>query len=164
MVAALSFFLFQREKICYNMGTKEEEEKEMKKLVILLLVFICGLLLFRGVSEKKDETKADLEKIEQVQAVCEKVATSNAVYSFGQELNKWYIYDLELMLKEGNLANKVFINELGSDFSTKLSNNDRLFVGFMPALGKYRIYAGDPNRAETMIYPEWEYKKVKPEE
>lgn len=146
------------------MGTKEEEGNEMKKLAILLLVLICGLLLFRGVSEKKDETKADLEKIEQVQAVCEKVATSNAVYSFGQELNKWYIFDLELMLKEGNLANKVFMDELGSDFSTKLSNNDRLFVGFMPALGKYRIYAGDPKREENMIYPEWKYKKVKQEE
>ncbi len=136
----------------------------MKKMIILLLVLICGLLLFRFVTEKKDETKADLEKIEQVQVVCEKVATSNAVYSFGQELNKWYIFDLELMLKEGNLANKVFMNELGSDFSTKLSNNDRLFVGFMPALGKYRIYAGDPNREGTMIYPEWKYKKVKQEE
>lgn len=136
----------------------------MKKMIILLLILICGIFLFRSVTEKKNETNADLEKIEQVQAVCEKVATSNAVYSFGQELNKWYIFDLELMLKEGNLANKVFMNELGSDFSTKLSNNDRLFVGFMPALGKYRIYAGDPKREETMIYPDWEYKKVKQEE
>lgn len=136
----------------------------MKKMIILLLVLICGLLLFRVVTEKKNEKDEDLERIKQVQAVCEKVATSNAVYSFGQELNKWYIFDLELMLKEGNLANKVFINELGSDFATKLSNNDRLFVGFMPALGKYRIYAGDPNREGTMIYPDWEYKKVKPEE
>jgi len=136
----------------------------MKKMIILLLILICGIFLFRSVTEKKNETNADLEKIEQVQAVCEKVATSNAVYSFGQELNKWYIFDLELMLKEGNLANKVFMNELGSDFSTKLSNNDRLFVGFMPALGKYRIYAGDPKREETMIYPDWEYKKVRQEE
>ena len=139
-------------------------ENSMKKMIILLLILICGIFLFRSVTEKKNETNADLEKIEQVQAVCEKVATSNAVYSFGQELNKWYIFDLELMLKEGNLANKVFMNELGSDFSTKLSNNDRLFVGFMPALGKYRIYAGDPKREGTMIYPDWEYKKVKQEE
>ena len=33
----------------------------MKKMIILLLVLICGLLLFRFVTEKKDETKADFD-------------------------------------------------------------------------------------------------------
>ena len=136
----------------------------MKKIILLLLVLICGILLFRCGVEKKNETKADLEKIEQVQAVCEKVVKSKALYSFGAETVKWYVYDLELMLRDGNDANKLFIEELGNDFSTKLSNGDRLFVGFYPRLGEYRIYAGDPNREGTMIYPEWEYKKVKPEE
>jgi len=134
----------------------------MKKLAFLLLVLICGIVLFKVVTDKKNKTEADLEKIERVQAVCEQVANSVAVYSFGQEVNQWYIYDLELMLEEGNAANEVFMEELGSDFATKLSNGDRLFVGFMPRLRSYRIYAGDPKNEDNMVYPEWNYKKVKP--
>lgn len=136
----------------------------MKKMIVLLLIIICGILLLKVTTEKKNEINADLEKIEQVQAVCEKVVKSNAVYSFGQETAKWYIYDLELMLRDGNAANKLFIEELGSDFSTKLSNGARLFVGFMPGLRSYRIYAGDPKQEDNMIYPDWNYKKVKPED
>ena len=137
----------------------------MKKLIVLLVVILCGILLLGvGTKKKENKTNADLEKIKQVQAVCEKVVKSKALYSFGSETVKWYVYDLELMLRDGNDANKLFIEALGSDFTTKLSNGDRLFVGFYPRLGEYRIYAGDPNREGTMIYPDWEYEKVKPEE
>lgn len=136
----------------------------MKKLIILALLVICGILLFRVKAEKKDETNTDLEKIKQVQAVCEKVVNSNAVYSMGDEMAKWYIFDLELMMQGGNEAKDMFVAELGSDFTTRLSNKDRLFVGFLPHRRSYRIYAGDPKMEGTMIYPDWEYEKVKPEE
>lgn len=137
----------------------------MKKIVVVVvLLLVCGIFFVQGRNKKKQETSNDLAKIEQVQEVCEKVVKSKALYSFGADVVKWYVYDLELMLRDGNDANKLFIEELGSDFSTKLSNGDRLFVGFYPRLAEYRIYAGDPNREGTMIYPEWEYQKVRPEE
>ena len=48
----------------------------------------------------------------------------------------------------------------GKFFYSKLSNGDYIFVGVFPLRGSYRIYAGDPADSDSMIYPEWKYKKL----
>ena len=137
----------------------------MKKIIVLLIVIGIGLILARGWKEDKEEKKAaDLKKIEQVQAACEKLVRSKALFTVGPDLITWYVFDLELAFQEDSDANKLLREELGSDFSTKLSNGDRLFVGFNQRLQDYRIYAGNPKLDNSEIYPDWKYKKIKPEE
>lgn len=137
----------------------------MKKVIVLLIVIGIGLILARGWKKDREQKKAnDLKKIEQVQAACEKVVRSRVLFTTGSDLHTWYIFELGLIFENENDALNFMKEELGDDFSVKLSNGDRLFVGFHQHLQEYRIYAGQPNRDEDMIYPRWNYKKVKPEE
>lgn len=113
---------------------------------------------------KKAEEKVnnDLEIIQQVDEACERIAQSKEVYSLGNAAT-WHIFDLELMYQKEGECYEALVDILGEDFSTVLSNGDRLFVGFLPFRQSYRIYAGDPRNDTSMIYPDWKYTKISPE-
>lgn len=136
----------------------------MKKLV----AFIILLLICYGayhLSEKKEEEKIenDLEIIHQVNEACQKIASSKEVYSLGSDAVTWYIFDLELIYQKDGECYEAFVSLLGEDFNTVLSTGDRIFVGFLPFRQTYRIYAGKPNDEAHMIYPDWNYTKISPE-
>ena len=50
---------------------------------------------------------------------------------------------------------------LGENYNTKLSTGDYIYIGILPYRGSYSIYAGNPEDENNMIYPDWNYRKVK---
>lgn len=135
----------------------------MKKLILLIILILicCGVYIMN--TKKAQETENnDLEIIQQVDEACEKIAQSQEVYSLGDAAT-WHVFDLEFMYQKEGECYEALADILGEDFSTILSNGDRLFVGFLPFRQSYRIYAGDPRNDNNMIYPDWKYTKVSPE-
>lgn len=117
-------------------------------------------------SGKEKKKQEDYKKIEQVQTAMEKLAKTSATAAFGNE-NQWYVFDVRMMKEEGS-GDHAFYQalkaELGEDFDSQLSNGDYIFAGVMPHLGSYRIYAGNPESEENMIYPDWNYSKLQSKE
>ncbi len=140
----------------------------MKKIVILVIIIICAWTAFqKGMESGKEKKKQeDYKKIEQVQTAMEKLAKTSATAAFGNE-NQWYVFDVRMMKEEGS-GDHAFYQalkaELGEDFDSQLSNGDYIFAGVMPHLGSYRIYAGNPESEENMIYPDWNYSKLQSKE
>lgn len=136
----------------------------MKNIIILIIAI---LLIWMGVSFFKDKQEEkiqdDYKKIEVLQEACEEIATSSYISSLGGDRVKWYVYELECIHQPTNDALSQLESLLGKDFETKLSNGDKLFVGFLPYRGSYRIYAGEP-ADENMIYPDWNYEELTPAE
>ncbi len=136
----------------------------MKKIIILVIV---ALIIVIGVSLLKDnkdnKAKNDNEKIEQLKNACGEMAESSYINSLGSDEAKWYVFELEFIHQPTNELQEQLEKILGEKFETSLSNGDRLFVGFLPYRGSYRIYAGEPTE-ENMIYPDWNYSKLKPVE
>ncbi len=135
----------------------------MKKLIFLIiLIIICYSAYTTHTKKVEEKTNNDLEIIQQVDEVCQKIAVSKQVFSLG-DAGTWHIFDLELIYRKEGECYEAFVHLLGENFTTVLSNGDRLFVGFLPFRQSYRIYAGDPKSSGTMIYPDWEYSKITPE-
>lgn len=135
----------------------------MKKLIALILIALIIYGVY-SMSAKKEEEKInnDLEVIRQVDEACQKIAVSKQVFSLG-DAGTWHIFDLELIYQKEGECYEAFVTLLGEDFNTVLSTGDRLFVGFLPFRQSYRIYAGNPRDEENMIYPNWNYSKISPE-
>ena len=53
---------------------------------------------------------------------------------------------------------------LGDNYNTILSSGDYIYLGILPYRGSYSIYAGNPEDENNMIYPDWNYSKVKKRE
>ncbi len=135
----------------------------MKKLIALILIALIIYGVY-SMSAKKEEEKInnDLEVIRQVDEACQKIAVSKQVFSLG-DAGTWHIFDLELIYQKEGECYEAFVTLLGEDFNTVLSTGDRLFVGFLPFRQSYRIYAGNPRDEENMIYPNWNYSEISPE-
>lgn len=134
----------------------------MKNIIILIIaviLIVIGVSFVKGKEEEKSQE--DYKKIEALQVACEEIANSSYVNTLGNDRAKWYIFELEYIHQATNDAQAELETILGEDFKTSLSNGDSLFVGFLPYLGSYRIYAGGPTD-ENMIYPDWNYKEVLP--
>ena len=135
----------------------------MKKLIILIVIALIIYGVYSTNSKKAEEkVNNDLEIIRQVDEACQKIAVSKQVFSLG-DAGTWHIFDLELIYQNEGECYEAFVFLLGEDFNTVLSNGDRLFVGFLPFRQSYRIYAGDPRNEENMLYPDWKYTKISPE-
>lgn len=137
----------------------------MKKLLVVAIIIIVGGLLLQSHFEKKKEENiaADYEKIQQLEDACYKVAYSPLIFTLGSRQDTWYIFELEFIHQPENDVHEKLESLLGEDYVTKLSNGDKLFVGFLPYRQAYEIYAGKPSD-EYMIYPDWNYTKLTPAE
>lgn len=129
----------------------------MKKVLIVACIALIGFFVINTNKDKKTEN--DYEKIEKIQSMCETIAQSEHVYSFGSNNAQWYILELELIHTNDSSPYSNMEEILGEDFKTKLSNGDKIFVGFLPYRNSFRIYAGVPEEA-NMIYPDWNYTKL----
>jgi hypothetical protein len=135
----------------------------MKKLIALIVIVLIIYEVYSMRPKKEDTVEVnDLEIIQQVNEACQKIALSKEVQSLG-DAGAWHIFDLELIYQKEGECYEAFVSLLGDDFNTVLSTGDRLFVGFLPYRQSYRIYAGDPNNKANMLYPDWNYSKISPE-
>lgn len=138
----------------------------MKKIIPIILIVAIGFGLFIWFTSPKngggtaiDKTAQDYEKIEKARSAMAKLAVSSEVKSFGNQA-AWYIFDVRAVDQHDEGFYKALKKELGDDFDSQLSNGDFLFVGVYPSMQKYRVYAGDPNASDTMLYPDWKYTKL----
>ncbi len=132
----------------------------MKKILTLTIIVLIGLFIYNEVKSRNiEKIENDYEKIEQVKSMCETIANSDYKYTFGSDTNTWYIMELEVIHQKDDAGYSKMEEILGADFKTKLSNGDKLFVGFLPRRGSYRIYAGTPEET-NMIYPDWNYTEL----
>ena len=138
----------------------------MKKLIVLIVIILIIYGVYNMTSgksgAKENSGPSDHEIIQQVNEACQKIAISKEVQSLG-DAGAWHIFDLELIYQKEGECYEAFVSLLGDDFNTVLSTGDRLFVGFLPYRQSYRIYAGDPNNKANMLYPDWNYSKISPE-
>lgn len=131
-----------------------------KRLVFLVIVVGIAIYVIYSQKVKKEEAMAaDYERIEQLRQECEWIVNSNYLYTIG-DVHAWYVYELALIHEDESELLKRMEQDLGEDFETKLHNGDKLYVGFLPDMQKYRIYAGVANEDEYMLYPDWNYTKL----
>ncbi len=134
----------------------------MKKILTFAIIALIGLFIFNQIKTNNEEKiKNDYEKIEQVKAMCETIANSEYKYTFGRDTNTWYLIELEFIHQSDDAGYSMMEQILGEDFKTKLSNGDKLFVGFLPRTNSYKIYAGGTEES-NMIYPDWNYTELEP--
>lgn len=132
----------------------------MKKILTLVIIALIGFFIYNQIKTMQAEKiENDYEKIEQVKSMCETIANSDYKYTFGSNTNTWYIMELEVIHQKEDAGYSKMEKILGEDFKTKLSNGDKLFVGFLPRTDSYRIYAGEPEES-NMIYPDWNYTEL----
>lgn len=140
----------------------------MKKTLIYLVLFlIIGIAIYAYIGKSKAETaekaianvNADYEKIEKVNKAMAKLSSSSAIRYFDNQA-QWYIWDVRAIYQSDNGFYKELKKELGDDFDSQLSTGDYLFVGVLPTYNKYKVFAGDPQAENTMLYPDWKYTKL----
>ncbi len=132
----------------------------MKKILTLVIIALIGFFIYNQIKTMQAEKiENDYEKIEQVKSMCETIVQSEYIYSFGSNAAQWYILELELIHANDTAPYNKMEEILGEDFKTKLSNGDKIFVGFLPYKNSYRIYAGEPKES-NMIYPDWNYTEL----
>ncbi|MBE5947379.1 MAG: hypothetical protein E7259_10660 [Lachnospiraceae bacterium] len=132
----------------------------MKKILTIAIIAIIGLFIFNQIKTNNEEKiNNDYEKIDQIKEMCETIANSDYKYSFGTDTNTWYIMELEVIHQKEDAGYSKMEEILGEDFITKLSNGDKIFIGFLPRTTSYRIYAGVPEES-NMIYPDWNYTEL----
>lgn len=133
----------------------------MKKMLVVLVI-VVGIVIYviYNQKEKQEEAMAaDYERLEQLRQECEMIVNSKYLYTIG-DVHAWHVCELELIHKDENELLKRMEQDLGEDFETKLYNGDKLYVGFLPDIQKYRIYAGKAFEDEYMLYPDWNYTKL----
>ena len=132
----------------------------MKKILTIAIIALIGLFIFNQIKTNNEEKiNNDYEKIDQIKEMCETIANSDYKYSFGTDTNTWYIMELEVIHQKEDAGYSKMEEILGEDFITKLSNGDKIFIGFLPRTTSYRIYAGVPEES-NMIYPDWNYTEL----
>lgn len=138
------------------------EENNLMKKIIALIIIIAIIASVAQYFEKKERKAiaSDYEKIETVQNAVISSINSGAHYSYSDR-HQWYLFDLRVIYESNEGFYKSIRNILGEDFNSKLSTGDYIFVGILPFQGSYRIYAGDPQNENNMIFPDWNYKKLK---
>ncbi|MCR5518231.1 MAG: hypothetical protein K6F17_06630 [Lachnospiraceae bacterium] len=133
----------------------------MKKIIYLAILVVIGVCIYSAVKAgSKKKTDSDYKKLETVKAALEELASSSAVKTVSSDQGQWYVFDLRAAKEHDEEFYVKLVEKLGKDFDSKLSNGDYIFVGVFPLRGSYRIYAGDPADSDSMIYPEWKYKKL----
>ncbi len=132
----------------------------LKKLCVVVIFVLIGVFVFSvSKNDKKEQTVNDYEIIETVRAAASRVVETSAISAYDNQA-AWYIFDLRAMYQNPNKFQEAMKNELGDDFNTQLSTGDYIFVGVLPYKRSYRVYAGDPNDANNMVYPEWKSTKI----
>lgn len=140
-------------------------QKLIKPVILLCVIIVAGTLIYdhftaSSSSDNKKSSMTDYEKISLAAKAAHNVAHSKEVLSLGTQM-AWIIFDVQIIYSQELPAYKALANILGEDFDSVLSNGDRLFIGFLPAQGYYRVYAGDPNDKNNELAPEWKYTKLK---
>lgn len=136
----------------------------MKKIIGLLFVVVIGFMAYSvWDSNQKKKAEEDYKKIEAVQAAMEKVVY-NKVIREADNQDGVTCFDLRIIYQSDNGFYNALKTELGSDFDTKLSTGDYIFVSVYPMKQQYKIYAmgqyDKPDDAHSQLYPEWTYDKL----
>lgn len=142
----------------------------MKQLIYgLIAVIIIGSVYFYIKSENDknqqqqiDAVKQDYVKIDDVKNALIKVSKTSAVKSFSNPA-AWYIFDMRAVYEKNDAFYTALKKEFGEDYDFQLSTGDYIFGGIMPLNNSIRVYAGDPQDENNMIYPEWKSTKIKKE-
>ena len=133
----------------------------MKKVIGFLIVLVVLFAGYKFIDSKQAEKReADYAKIETVKSAMTKAVKSDAIV-YMDNLSGWTYFDLRIAKEERNAFYKAINKELGADFDTQLTNGEFLFVGVYPKERKFEIHIGDPKQDNSMVYPNWEYKKIK---
>jgi len=133
----------------------------MKKIITILVLALIIFLVYSGLKKSKEEKlEKDYAKIDKVKHVMAELQKENAMRTISGQ-DRWIIFDARLVKEKDEPFYNELEEKLGEDFNSQLSNGDYLFIGVMPHLNKFRIYAGDPQEDNSMIYPDWEYKRLK---
>lgn len=127
------------------------------KCLIAVMLTLCFVLVGCGAGSEKD-----YDTIETLTNEMSQITQTSAVSSVGDN-GSWNVFELGLMYEKDDEFFKQLSKDLGDDFSCKLSNGDSLFIGVLPFKKSYRIYAGSPDESH-MIYPNWNYEKLKKKE
>lgn len=132
----------------------------MKKLIALLVIAGIGVgIYFLVTNNKQKKLDSDYAKIAAVQQAMADISLTNVGDSL-PNADHWYVFDLRVLKEKDEYFFNAVQEKLGKDFNSKLSNGDYLFAGYLPYLHRYRIYAGDPEIEQNMIYPDWNYGKL----
>lgn len=133
----------------------------MKKMLVFLVI-VVGIAIYVIYSQKEKQEEAmaaDYERLEMLRLECEMIVNSNYLYTIG-DVHAWHVYELALIHKDESELLKRMEQDLGEDFETKLYNGDKLYVGLLPDMQVYRIYAGKAFDDDYMLYPDWNYTKL----
>lgn len=134
---------------------------DVKKIcfaIVAVLLIMVGVSVMKDKGIVVDKTKADYEAIEAVHKEMESLKSTSLFSKAGPD-GQWNVFELGLMYEKEDDFFKRVRKDLGEDFQWKLSNGDSIFIGVMPHLKKYRIYAGTPDEGH-MLYPDWNYTKI----
>lgn len=132
----------------------------MKKVLVFMAIVVgIAIYVIYSQKEKQEVMTADYERIEQLRQECEWIVNSKYLYTI-EEVHAWNVYELSLIHKDETELLKRMEQDLGEDFETQLYNGDKLYVGFLPDMQMYRIYAGKAFEDEYMLYPDWNYTKL----
>lgn len=126
--------------------------------IIALMLTMCFLLVGCDSGSSSKTTTDDYKTIETLNNEMKKISKSSVVSAVGDN-GTWNIFELGLMYEKDDDFFKKLREDLGEDFSWKLSNGDSLFIGVLPYRNSYRIYAGSPDEAH-MLYPDWNYEAL----
>lgn len=129
----------------------------MKTMIKLMVVGILCLFLYEYLEDVKIQNKSkDIQKIQKVKSECEYIAKSPYIYKLGDSPHITYRINLSNIHNSDNEAYQKMSEDLGADFSNRLSTGDYIHVTFSPSTRSYEIYAGDAVK-DNMLYPEWNY-------
>lgn len=131
--------------------------KNIIYIIIVVALIAVGVTVYKGNEQKK--TDGDYEKITMVQNAMEKLSKTSAIRSFDNQA-QWYVFDVRVAYQNDSEFYNALKKELGEDFDSRLSNGDYLFAGILPTYQKIKIFAGNPETDDNMIYPDWNYSKL----
>lgn len=139
----------------------------LKYLLFIVLIAAIGFAIYKGVGNSggtADGASAtskinDRDFVLAVIDATKSAASSCSLSSFGNQA-QIYICDLRMVYdKDGDFYKKIAA-KLGSDYNTTLSTGDPVFVGIYPVNRAAKVYVGDPQDPNNMVYPEWKSTKI----
>lgn len=135
--------------------------KKSTALILLVMIVAAAGCIYAMVNGGSDSgsKQDDYKIVETLDSEMKKISKLSCVSALG-DAGAWHVYELGLMNEKNDDFFNKLRNDLGDDFSCKLSNGDSLFIGILPYRNSYRIYAGSPDEAH-MLYPEWNYTELK---
>ncbi len=141
--------------------------KVLKTIISAVLIGAIGFAIYKGVSNKNGSAESaaatnavsDREMVLAVIDATKSAASSCSLSSFGNK-GQIYICDLRMAYEKDGDFYKRIVQKLGSDYNTTLSTGDPIFIGIYPVNRSAKVYVGDPNDPNNMVYPEWKSTKI----